>query len=243
MPTAIVTGASMGLGEALAHGLAQAGWSLVIDARGEEALARAAASIRADLAPGARLAAIGGDVTDPSHRAALVAAAERLGELQLLVNNASALGPTPLPALTGYPLEGLRSVLEANVLAPLALTQAAAATLRQAGRPKVVNITSDASVEAYPGWGGYGASKAALDHLSAVLAAEEPAWQVWSVDPGDLRTRMHQDAFPGEDISDRPLPDTVVPALLALIESDRPSGRVRLSEPMPAEQLPVGSGR
>ena len=243
MPTAIVTGASMGLGEALAHGLARAGWSLVIDARGQEALARAAARIRGELAPGAQLTAIGGDVTDPSHRAALVAAAGRLGELQLLVNNASALGPTPLPALTGYPLEGLRSVLEANVVAPLALTQAAAGVLRQATRPRVVNITSDASVEAYPGWGGYGASKAALDHLSAVLAAEEPAWQVWSVDPGDLRTRMHQDAFPGEDISDRPLPASVVPLFVALIESDRPSGRVRLSEPVPAEPLPVGSGR
>jgi NAD(P)-dependent dehydrogenase (short-subunit alcohol dehydrogenase family) len=243
----------MGLGEALAHGLARKGWSLVIDARGEEALAQAEAGIRAELVPGARLASVGGDITDPSHRAALVAAAEGLGNLELVVNNASGLGPTPLPALTGYPLEGLRAVLEVNVLAPLALIQAATRTLRQATRPRVVNITSDASVEAYPGWGGYGASKAALDHLGAVLAAEEPAWQVWSVDPGDLRTRMHQDAFAGEDISDRPLPATVVPVLLALVESGRPSGRVRLSElaaaqvppgeVVPGEVVPVGSER
>jgi NAD(P)-dependent dehydrogenase (short-subunit alcohol dehydrogenase family) len=231
----------MGLGEALAHALARAGWSLVIDARGEEALAQAAAAIRAELLPGAGLTAVGGDITDPSHRAALVAAAERLGNLELVVNNASALGPSPLPALTDYPLEGLRAVLDINVVAPLALIQAAAGTLRQASRPRVVNITSDASVEPYPGWGGYGAAKAALDQLGAVLGGEEPAWQVWSVDPGDLRTRMHQEAFPGEDISDRPLPATVVPVLLALIESGRPSGRIRLSDLAPAVVVPAGS--
>jgi NAD(P)-dependent dehydrogenase (short-subunit alcohol dehydrogenase family) len=181
---------------------------------------------------------VAGDISDPGHRARLVAAAQALGGLELIVNNASSLGPSPLPPLTGYPLNGLRATLEVNVLAPLALVQAAAFTLRQAPRPRVVNVTSDASVEAYPGWGGYGASKAALDHLGAVLAAEEPTWQVWSVDPGDLRTRMHQEAFPGEDISDRPEPVTVVPAFLALVASDRPSGRVRL-----AELVPVGSGQ
>jgi NAD(P)-dependent dehydrogenase (short-subunit alcohol dehydrogenase family) len=238
MPTAIVTGASMGLGEALVHGLAHAGWSLVIDARGEGALAVAAAGIRADLAPGARLIALSGDITDPLHRVALVEAAEQLGPLELVINNASSLGPAPLPPLTAYPLDGLRAALEANLVAPLALIQAAAGALRRATRPRVVNVTSDASVEAYPGWGGYGATKAALDQLGAVLAAEEPAWQVWSVDPGDLRTAMHQQAYPGEDISDRPLPGTVVPALLALLDSDRPSGRVRL-----AELVPAGGGR
>ena len=238
MPTAIVTGASLGLGEALAHGLARAGWSLVIDARGVDELRAAGKAIEAQLAPGARLTALVGDIADPRHRAALVDAAERLGHLELIVNNASTLGATPLPGLTVYPLDELRAVLEVNLVAPLGLVQAAAGALRRAARPRVLNITSDAAVEAYPGWGGYGASKAALDQAGAVLAAEEPGWQVWSVDPGDLRTRMHQAAFPGEDISDRPLPATVVPALLALLESDRPSGRVRL-----AELVAAGSGR
>ena len=238
MPTAIVTGASMGLGEALAHGLATAGWSLVIDARGGAELRVAATAMEADLVPGARVTALAGDITDPRHRADLVAAAARLGDLELIVNNASTLGARPLPTLIAYPLEELGALLEVNLVAPLGLTQAAAGALRRAARPRVLNITSDAAVEAYPGWGGYGASKAALDHLGAVLAAEEPGWQVWSVDPGDLRTRLHQDAFPGEDISDRPLPATVVPALLALLESDRPSGRVRL-----AELVAPGSGQ
>ena len=238
MPTAIVTGASMGLGEALAHGLARAGWSLVVDAREGRALARVAAVLETEVAPGAGVAAVPGDVSDPEHRAGLVAAAARLGGLELVVNNASSLGPSPLPPLTVYALDDLRAVLEVNLLAPLALIQAAAPLLAAAAQPRVVNITSDASVEAYPGWGGYGASKAGLDQLGAVLAAEQPGWQVWSVDPGDLRTRMHQEAFPGEDISDRPEPASVVPAWLDLIASDRPSGRVRLSELVSA-----GSGR
>ena len=147
-----------------------------------------------------------------------------------MVNNASDLGASPLPPLRTYPLELLRLAYETNVVAPLALVQAAAPALRQAQRPRVVNITSDAAVEPYPGWGGYGSTKAALDQLSAVLAAEEPGWQVWAVDPGDLRTRMHQSAFPGEDISDRPEPASAVPALMALLESDRASGRVRLAD-------------
>jgi NAD(P)-dependent dehydrogenase (short-subunit alcohol dehydrogenase family) len=238
MPTAIVTGASRGLGEVVAQGLVRAGWSLVINARGEPELARVAAALQAELAGGAGLIAVPGDIVDPAHRARLVAAAQDLGGLELIVNNASSLGPSPLPPLTTYPLDGLRSTLEVNVLAPLALVQAAAPVLRQARRPRVVNVTSDASVEAYPGWGGYGASKAALDHLSAVLATEQPTWRVWSVDPGDLRTQMHQEAFPGEDISDRPEPGSVVPAFLALVGSDRPSGRLRLSELVPA-----GSGQ
>jgi NAD(P)-dependent dehydrogenase (short-subunit alcohol dehydrogenase family) len=234
MPTAIVTGASTGLGAALAQGLASAGWSLVIDARGEAALSATAAVIDRVRAPGTRVIAVAGDVTDPGHRERLALEAERLGGLELLVNNASTLGASPLPPLTGYPLGALRSVVETNLLAPLGLIQAAKPQLDRANRPRVLNITSDASVEAYPGWGGYGASKAALDHLGAVLAIEQPGWHVWSVDPGDLRTNMHQEAFPDEDISDRPEPITVVPALLALVESDRPSGRVRLADLVPS---------
>jgi NAD(P)-dependent dehydrogenase (short-subunit alcohol dehydrogenase family) len=240
MPTAIVTGASRGLGRAIAAGLVAGGWSLVIDARDAEALAGAAASLKAALRPGAGLRAVSGDVTESDHIVRLVAAAHELGDLELVVNNASSLGASPLPALTDYPLTAFRIVLETNVVAPLALTQAAAPQLDLAVRPRVINVTSDASVEAYDGWGGYGASKAALDHLGAVLGAERPRWRVWTVDPGDLRTQMHQDAFPGEDITDRPEPETVVPALLALIDSDRPSGRLRLSELELLEA--VGSG-
>jgi NAD(P)-dependent dehydrogenase (short-subunit alcohol dehydrogenase family) len=238
MPTAIVTGASRGLGEAMARGLASAGWSLVIDARGVDALHRVEADL-VQMAPG-RVRAVAGDVASPGHVRALVRAAEELGDLELVVNNASALGPSPLPALVDFPLERWPELLATNLVAPLAVIQAAAPQLRRARRPRIVNVTSDASVEPYPGWGGYGASKAALDHLGAVLAVEEPTWTVWTADPGDLRTEMHQAAFPGEDISDRPEPATVVPALLRLIESGRPSGRVRLgdvTEPE-AEEVP-----
>jgi NAD(P)-dependent dehydrogenase (short-subunit alcohol dehydrogenase family) len=230
MPTAIVTGASKGLGLALASGLAAQGWSLVINARDEADLSRAADSLRDVLRPDAGLRALPGDVTHGEHIARLVAAAQELGDLELVVNNASSLGPSPLPALIDYPLAGFQAVLETNAVAPLALIQAAAPDLDRATRPRVVNITSDASVEPYQGWGGYGASKAALDHVGSVLGVERPGWRVWTVDPGDLRTQMHQDAFPGEDISDRPEPDSVVPAFLALIDSDHPSGRLRLSD-------------
>jgi NAD(P)-dependent dehydrogenase (short-subunit alcohol dehydrogenase family) len=230
MPIAIVTGASRGLGEALAAGLAGAGWSLVIDARTASDLQAAADRVRPLLRPGQGLRAIAGDVTDPAHRKQLVEAAADLGGLDLLVNNAGTLGPSPLPELTGFPLDGLREAFEANTIAPLALIQEAAGLLEESPRPRIVNITSDASVEPYEGWGGYGASKAALDHISAVLASERPQWTVWAVDPGDMRTRMHQDAFPGEDISDRPDPSSVAPAFLALVASDRHSARIRISE-------------
>lgn len=223
---AIVTGASRGLGESLAEGLARGGWSLVVDARTAEDLE----AVRARLSGVTEVTALAGDVTDPAHRAALIRAAASLGGLDLLVNNAGSLGPTPLPPLTAAPLEGVREALEANLIAPLALIQEAAALLDGSRHPVVVNVTSDASVESYEGWGVYGATKAALDQLSRVLAEERPAWKVWAVDPGDMRTRMHQDAFPGEDISDRPEPSEVVPSLLALVASDRPSGRVRASE-------------
>lgn len=223
MPVAVVTGASRGLGLALATGLAEAGWRLVVDARDPTALATAAGRI------GPNATALAGDVTDPAHRAALVAEAERLGGLDLLVNNAGILGPSPLPRLADYPLEALREVYEVNAVAPLALVQAALPALR-AREGVIVTVTSDAAVEAYPGWGGYGSAKAAIEQASTVLAEEEPALRVWRVDPGDLRTRMHQEAFPGEDIGDRPLPETVVPAFLRLVTTRPASGRVRLAD-------------
>jgi len=225
MPVAIITGASRGLGHALAAGLAGAGWQLVLDARGAEDLAAAASQIEG----GGRVVAVPGDVTDPAHRRELVDAAAGLGGPDLLVNNAGILGPSPQPPLADYPLGALREVYEVNVVAPLALIQVALPALR-ARRGAVVNITSDAAVEAYPGWGGYGSAKAAIEQASRVLAAEEPDLHVWWVDPGDLRTRMHQEAFPGEDISDRPLPETVVPAFRRLLAEAPPSGRVRLAD-------------
>ena len=229
MKKALITGASRGLGRALADGLAAAGYSLVIDARDAGALNAAAAAIRAG-APGAEVIAVPGDVTDPAHRSALRAAA---GQLDLLVNNASTLGAAPLPALADYPLGELRTAFETNVLAPVALVQLFLPALRERGGA-VLNITSDAAVEPYSGWGGYGAAKAALEQASNVLAAEEPAIRVWWVDPGDLRTDMHQAAFPGQDISDRPLPSAVVPALVRLAEERLPSGRYAAAELVPA---------
>ena len=222
MSVAIITGASRGLGLAIARGLAGEGWQLVADARDASTLAGAVSGL-----PDIRVVA--GDVTDPAHRAALVAAADRLGGVDLLVNNAGILGPSPQPRLADYPLDVLREVYEVNVVGPLGLAQWALPSLRERGGA-IVNITSDAAVEAYEGWGGYGSAKAAIEQASRVLAAEEPAVRVWWVDPGDLRTRMHQEAFPGEDISDRPLPETVVPAFLHLIRSRPDSGRIRLAE-------------
>jgi NAD(P)-dependent dehydrogenase (short-subunit alcohol dehydrogenase family) len=216
---AIVTGGSQGFGLALSAALAREGWAVVVDGRDAGALLGAAESAGAVPLPG--------DVADPAHREALVARASELGGLDLLVNNAGTLGPSPLPRLADYPLEPLREVFEVNVAAPLGLVQLALPLLRERGGA-VVNLTSDAAVEGYEGWGGYGASKAALEQLSRVLAAEEGAIRVWWVDPGDMRTRMHQDAFPGEDISDRPGPETVAPALVALVRSRPPSGRVAL---------------
>ncbi len=215
---AIITGASRGLGLALATGLAEQGWSLVVDARSPADLTSAAEWIGGDVT------ALAGDIRDPAHRAALVEAA---GEVDLLVNNAGILGPSPQPRLADYPVDVLRDVYEVNVFAPLALTQLVLPTLR-ARDGAVVNVTSDAAVEGYEGWGGYGSAKAALEQASNVLAAEEPGLRVWRVDPGDLRTRMHQEAFPGEDISDRPLPETVVPAFVKLVTERPPSGRIRL---------------
>jgi NAD(P)-dependent dehydrogenase (short-subunit alcohol dehydrogenase family) len=233
MSVAIVTGASRGLGEAVASGLARAGWSLVIDARDGGALQAAAERIRASAPDPARVVPVEGDVTDVDHRRALTDAAVALGGIDLVVNNAGTLGTSPLPSLADYPLDDLRVAFEVNVIAPLALIQEALPFLLDAAHPRVLNVTSDAGVEAYEGWGGYGAGKAALEHLGAVLAVEFPALTVWSVDPGDLRTAMHQAAFPGEDISDRAQPESVVPAFVQLIESERPSGRYRAAELAP----------
>ena len=237
MSVAIVTGASRGLGQSIATGLASTGWSLVIDGRDAETLAESEERLDLLMA-GDTLRAVPGDITDPAHRQDLVDAATALGGLDLLVNNAGTLGASPLPPLTDYPLDELRGALEVNVVAQLGLIQAALPLLLAAPRPRLINVTSDAAVEPYEGWGGYGAGKAALEHLGAVLAVEQPALTVWSVDPGDLRTAMHQAAFPGEDISDRPEPATVVPAFLHLIQSARPSGRYRAADLAPTDPAP-----
>ena len=222
MKTAIVTGASRGLGLALARALAERDWRLVIDARGAAALEAAREELAAVALPG--------DVADEAHRRELVAAA---GErIDLVVNNASVLGPSPLPPVADLEPAALEEILRANVIGPLGLIRLALPHMREGGR--IVNVTSDAAVEPYEGWGGYGASKAALEQLTRILAAERPDLRVYSVDPGDMRTRMHQDAFPGEDISDRPPPEESVPGLLELIEGDLPSGRYAARELSPS---------
>jgi NAD(P)-dependent dehydrogenase (short-subunit alcohol dehydrogenase family) len=226
--TALITGASRGLGLALARALAARGWTLLIDARGAAALEAA----RHELAERTTVVAIPGDVVDPTHRQALADAARELGGLHVLVNSASILGPSPQPTLLDYPLAVLEQVYRANTIAPLALLQALRAQLGPGAR--ILNITSDAGVQPYAGWGGYGSSKAALEQLSNILAAERPDWRVYWVDPGDMRTDLHQQAFPGEDISDRPLPEVSVPGLLALIEGDLPSGRYEARRLSPA---------
>jgi NAD(P)-dependent dehydrogenase (short-subunit alcohol dehydrogenase family) len=225
-PVALITGASHGLGRALAQALAADGWRLVIDARGADDLH----SLAHQLGPDTSVRAIPGDVADAAHRAALITAVEELGRLDLLVNNASTLGPTPLPHLDVVDVDALRDVYEVNVVAPLALTQLALPSLRDADDGVIVNVTSDAAVEGYEGWGAYGSAKAALEQWGNVLAAEEPDVRVYTFDPGDMRTQMHQDAFPGEDISDRPEPESVVPAFLALLRTLPPSGRFRAAD-------------
>ena len=231
MSVAIVTGASRGLGRALVRALAERGWNLVIDARGESALLEVAG----ELSEVAKVAALVGDVADEIHRQELVAAASGLGGLDVLVHNASLLGPSPQPALADYPLDVLERVYRVNVFAPLRLTQLALPLLREAGG-RIVNVTSDAGVEGYEGWGGYGSSKAALEQLSNVLAAEQRELRVYWVDPGDMNTVMHQEAFPGEDISDRPPPEACVPGLVEILTGHRPSGRYQ-ARALPAEAL------
>ena len=217
--TALITGASRGLGLALARALATEGWALILDARGAEALEAA----RAELGDLTAVTAIPGDVTDAGHRRSLADAARELDGLDAVVNNASILGPSPQPALLDYPLDVIEDVYRANAIAPLAVLQAVREELKPGAR--IVNVTSDAAVEPYEGWGGYGSSKAALEQLTAILAAENPDLRVYRVDPGDMRTRMHQEAFPDEDISDRPLPEESVPGFIELLEGELPSGR------------------
>ena len=224
MKNALITGASRGLGLALAHELAQKGWALIIDGRGKKALEE----VRVELSKKTNIIAITGDVTAGSHRKKLARAAHELGGLDAIINNASFLGPSPQPSLLEYPLEVLEQVYYTNVIAPLGLIQALQPTLRLDAC--VMNITSDAGVEAYGGWGGYGSSKAALEHLSHIFAEENPSLRVYWVDPGDMRTQMQQEAFPDEDISDRPLPEESVPGLINLIEGNQPSGRYRARE-------------
>jgi NAD(P)-dependent dehydrogenase (short-subunit alcohol dehydrogenase family) len=226
--TALITGASRGLGLALARAVADRGWQLIIDARGSAELEAA----RAELAKRTKVVAIAGDVTNPLHREALSDAAKAAGGLDALVNNASMLGPSPQPNLLDYPVETLAKVYATNVVAPLALLQVLAGSLKPDAR--IINVTSDAGVEAYAGWGGYGSSKAALEHLSAILAAENPGRYVYWVDPGDMNTQMLQEAYPGDDVSDRPMPDASVPGFLALLgeyqDKPLPSGRYAARE-------------
>jgi NAD(P)-dependent dehydrogenase (short-subunit alcohol dehydrogenase family) len=221
MPSAVITGASRGFGRALLEALVERGWNCTVDARDEAAL-----RLTTDRLSGVR--SVAGDVADPQHRTAL---ARVVGEhLDLLVHNASELGPSPLPSLADHPLDALRRVYEVDVVAPLALTQLLLPPLKRAAAPTVVVLSSDAAVEPYPGWGGYGSAKAALDHLAAVLAVEHPDLRVYAFDPGDMRTAMHQAAFPREDISDRPEPAVVVPALVRLLQERPESGRYRAAD-------------
>ena len=217
--TAIITGASRGLGLALARRLAEDGWTLIVDARGGDDLE----SARAELSRHTHVIAIAGDIADRGHRAEISEAAHEAGGVDALVNNASILGPSPQPDLLDYPLDVLEEVYRKNVISPLALIQALRDELKPHAR--IINVTSDAAVEPYEGWGGYGSSKAALEQLSNILAAENPGLRVYRVDPGDMRTRMHQEAFPDDDISDRPLPEESVPGFVELLTGDLPSGR------------------
>lgn len=230
-PIAIVTGGSRGLGLATVTELVRTGWHVVTDARDADRLTSATAAL-----PPTAVTAVAGDITDPAHRQSLAAAAERAGGASLVIHNASELGTSPMPSLADYPLDAVERVYAVNVFAPLALTQLLLPQLR-AHDGRIVAISSDAAVEPYPCWGGYGPSKAALDHLFAILGAEHPELRVYAFDPGDMNTAMHQAAFPGEDISDRADPASVVPALLRLLSSGLPSGRYRgadLTEAAPA---------
>ena len=238
--TALITGASRGLGRALGERLAAAGWSLVVDARDGVALDDARRAI--DAAGDGTVVALAGDVDDPVHVAALVGAAAGQGGFELLVNNAGTLGPRPLPAVSGLHAADLERTFRTNVVAPLRIVQAALPHLR-AAHGAILNVTSDAAVEGYEGWGAYGASKAALEQLSRVLAAEEPDVRVYWVDPGDMRTRMHQDAFPGEDISDRPSPESRVPGIVRLLDERPPSGRYRVADLLVPAGERVEAGR
>jgi NAD(P)-dependent dehydrogenase (short-subunit alcohol dehydrogenase family) len=233
MHTALVTGGSAGLGLALTTALVERGWHVVTDGRHGDRLDRALSAL------GPSVVAVPGDLTDPRHRARLAEAVGSTGRLDLLVHNASTIGASPQPRLADLSAEVFDDVWLTNVAAPLALTRSLLPLLR-ASSGVVLSVSSDAAVEHYEGWGGYAASKAALDHLTLTLGAENPDLTAWAVDPGDMRTALHQAAFPGEDISDRPLPESVVPHLLAMIESRPPTGRYRAADiPVAA---PAGTG-
>ncbi|HEX2294553.1 MAG TPA: SDR family oxidoreductase [Actinomycetota bacterium] len=221
MPLGVVTGASRGFGLALVRLLSERGWDVVVDARDRDTLHAAVTGLP-------RVTPVAGDVTDPEHRGELARTVAERGGADLVVNNASTLGPSPRPALAAYPLDALARVYEVNVVAPLGLFQTLLPLLRPGA--VVVDVTSDAGREPYEGWGGYGSSKAALDQLTAILAAEHPELHVYSFDPGDMRTLMHQEAFPGEDISDRADPESIAPLLVRLVEERPPSGRYAASD-------------
>ncbi len=217
---AIVTGASKGFGKAVSEALVAAGWGVVGDARDAAVLKTSAEELGPSFQP------VAGDITDPAHLASLVTIATEQGNLRLVVNNAGSLGPTPLPSLASLAVEDLQSLFATNVAAPLQLIQLALPLLRVNGGT-IINVTSDAVPQHYEGWGAYGASKAALEKISGVVATEVPEVRVYELDPGDMRTDMQQAAFPGEDISDRPEPVLSAPAVLRLVDSDAPSGRYK----------------
>lgn len=217
--TALITGASRGLGLELAKALAQKGWHLIITARNAEPLRE----VQKELENLTRVEAISGDIIDEIHLLQLPERLGSFGQLDLVINNASTLGISPQPHVLDYPVEVLHTIFHTNVITPVSLLQKVKPFLTT--NATIINITSDAGIEAYEGWGGYGASKAALEHISAIIARENPLWNVYWVDPGDMRTQMHQEAFPGEDISDRPLPEVSVPGFIRLIEGEYPSGR------------------
>ena len=231
MTVALITGGSAGLGRALTLALAKRGWTVVTDGRSTERLAELA---------GERVVTVPGDVTDAGHRARLVEEVELLGRIDLLVHNASTLGPLPLRPLRDLPVAELAEVWRVNVEAPLALTQVLLPKLL-ASAGVLLTVSSDAAVEHYETWGVYGASKAAADHLTLTLAAEEGLLG-YAVDPGDMRTQMQADAYPDEDISDRPLPETVVPKLLSLLRDRPASGRYRAADFETADQQPLTAG-
>lgn len=223
--TALITGASRGLGLAIATALAHEGWQLLLNGRNPKALLQAQNKLSALT----KVEAISGDVMDEIHLIQFPQRIAQFGQIDLVINNASTIGPSPQPKLLDYPIETIHQIFHTNVIAPLSLLQKIREYLSQ--KAIIINVSSDAAVEAYEGWGGYGASKAALDHLTAILAVEQPDWRVYAVDPGDMQTQMHQEAFPNEDISDRPLPEEVaVPALLHLIKVQRKSGRYQAQE-------------
>ena len=222
---ALVTGASRGLGRALVAELVRRGWHVVVDARDAAPLASAVDELQAPDA----VRAVAGDVSDPAHRRELADAVDKAGGLDLLVNNASVLGPSPQPRLADYPLDVLEQVYAVNTIAPVALLQLVLSQLEERGG-RIVDISSDAAVEAYSGWGGYGSAKAALDQLTAVLAVEHPTLRIYALDPGDMATNLQQQAFPGEDVSDRAAPESVVPAVMELVDGDLPSGRYRAAD-------------